>query len=136
MTRGRIRICPCRVTDLSRECCKIMIVVAADIGIEPAQPESLEQMSLPQIADIVIDSRSLGPMAHGPKVARKDDQAKGTAKHLEYATVFGSHLQPTHSHYSWTQEIVLQPHSGSNRISKGLSSVPAAQSRWPGRCTS
>src|SRR3954463_4597115 len=69
MTRGRIRICPCRVTDLSRECCKIMIVVAADIGIEPAQPEPLEQMSLPQIADIVIDPRSLGPMAHGPKVA-------------------------------------------------------------------
>src|SRR3954465_10888547 len=79
------------------------------------------------IADIVADpfARSNGAWS---KVARKDDQAKGTAKHLEYATVFGSHLQQTHSYYSWTQEIVLQPDSGSNRISGGLSSVPAAQS--------
>ena len=40
---------------------EIMIVVEGDVGVDAAETEPLEQMRLPQIADIVIDPAGFAP---------------------------------------------------------------------------
>src|SRR6266567_5597378 len=59
---------------------EITIVVPDRVGVEPTSTEALEQMRLPEIADVVIHTARLAPARHCRNVAGKDreaDQAEG-----------------------------------------------------------
>jgi len=56
-----------------------MIVVAGNVGIEAGQSEPLEQVGLPQVADVVEDAARLVPARHRPQIAGENQQAKQAA---------------------------------------------------------
>jgi hypothetical protein len=62
---------------------EVTVVIAGDIRVETAEAEALEQMRLPQIADVVIDAAGLGPARHRPDLAREQQQAEQAANDLQ-----------------------------------------------------
>jgi hypothetical protein len=59
---------------------EIAVIVAIEIGINSAGPESLEQMGLPEVADIIVDAGSFGPGAHRPEIAEDDSEENDRPK--------------------------------------------------------
>jgi len=51
-----------------------VVVIPGDVGVEAAKPEPLEQMRLPEIADVVIDCAGLGPGGDRPDIAGQHHQ--------------------------------------------------------------
>ena len=62
---------------------EIVVIVAFDVGIESIEAELLEQMRLPQIADVVIDPAALAPARDGPDVAGQHQQKAEAANGFE-----------------------------------------------------
>jgi hypothetical protein len=60
-----------------------MIVIAGDVRVQSDKSEFLEQMSLPQIADIVVNSAGFAPSRHRPNVAGEDDDESEPAKKFQ-----------------------------------------------------
>ena len=74
---------PFRVADRLQAVLEIVIVVEGDAGIDAAEAEPLEQMRLPQIADVVIDAAALAPARDVSDVARQHQQEAETAEQPE-----------------------------------------------------
>jgi hypothetical protein len=60
-----------------------MVVIPADIRIQAADPEFLEQVSLSQVTDVVVNAASLRPARHRPNVAGEDEDAQQAAGKLQ-----------------------------------------------------
>jgi hypothetical protein len=60
-----------------------MIVVPRDIRVQTVKPKSLEEMGLPQIADVVVNTAAFAPMGHRPNIAGKNGKEDETAKSLQ-----------------------------------------------------
>lgn len=60
-----------------------MIVIPGDIRVQAAKPEFLEQMSLPQIADIVVNAAAFAPVRYRPHIAGEDGEQCETTENLE-----------------------------------------------------
>src|ERR1700749_2608276 len=60
-----------------------MVVIPGKIRVQAAKPESLEQMSLPQITDVVVDAATFIPARHRPDVARQHQKAYEAAGNLQ-----------------------------------------------------
>ena len=57
-----------------------MIIVEGDVGVDAANAKSVEQMRLPQVADIVIDAAGFDPAGYRPDIADEDDEESDGAK--------------------------------------------------------
>ncbi|MEH2602047.1 hypothetical protein V1277_001424 [Bradyrhizobium sp. AZCC 1588] len=82
VTRHFRRIIPVWEADFLQLAGEETIVVACDVGIEPVQTVFLEQMRLPQIADVIIDTAAFAPARNGPDVASQHRQEANGAKQL------------------------------------------------------
>jgi hypothetical protein len=61
---------------------EIPIVVTPEIGIEPAKPETLKEMGLSLVADVVIDATVFGPSRHRHEMADEDRKAQNQTEQL------------------------------------------------------
>ena len=64
MARKSLYVIPFRKIDLLQLVLEIMIVVEGDVGVDATEAKSVEQMRLPQIADIVIDPAGFDPAGY------------------------------------------------------------------------
>ena len=83
--RAPCRIVPGRKADRLQLGSEIVIVIARDVGVEAVEAETLEQMRLPQIADVVIDSARFAPARNRPDVAGQRSGSKARRKELDVA---------------------------------------------------
>jgi hypothetical protein len=59
---------------------QIAVVIAGNVGTKTAEAESLKQMGLPEIADVIEHAPRLVPMEHRPDVAGEQQKARQTAE--------------------------------------------------------
>ncbi len=67
---------------------EIMIVIAGHIRVQAIKVVFLEQMGLPQIADVVVNAPALAPARYRPNIAGENGEQSETA---EYLPVFHHH---------------------------------------------
>jgi hypothetical protein len=82
--------------NFSSEVRKITVIVPRKIGINPAPAEPLEKVCLSQITNVVPDAGSLRPIAHCPKVAGDNRQAKDAAKYLQHTAISDRYSKTAH----------------------------------------
>jgi hypothetical protein len=76
-------VIPCRKIDLLQLVLEIMIVIEGYVGVDPAKAKSLEQMRLPEVADIIIDAAGLNPARYRPDIADQYDEEADCTEDLQ-----------------------------------------------------
>jgi hypothetical protein len=66
VARGAGRIVLRWITDSARKRRKVAIVVSGYVGVKSTETETLKQVRLPQIADVIVNAGSFGPSPHRP----------------------------------------------------------------------
>ena len=69
--------------DIAELACEIVIVIISKIRIQPMPSETLEQMRLPKIADVVVDATTLVPMRDQLDIAYQYQQKDGAEEYFE-----------------------------------------------------
>src|ERR1700742_4926716 len=60
-----------------------MVVIPGNLRVQAAKPHPLEQMTLPQITDVVINAATFIPARHRPDVAGQHHKAYEAAGNLQ-----------------------------------------------------
>src|SRR5947208_2485195 len=92
VTGDPLYIIPFRKADRLQLVLDIVIVIIGDVGIDSAEAEPVEQMRLPEIADVVINAAAFAPARHRRDIARQHrEQAQAAEKPEEFHPV---HIEP------------------------------------------
>ena len=83
---------PFRIADRLQLVLEIVVVVENDVGIDAAKAVFLEQMRLPQIADVIIDAAAFAPARHRPDIARQHREQAEAAEEPE--NFHPAHVEP------------------------------------------
>ncbi len=117
-------VVPFRKADRLQFIDEIMIIVARDVGVEPAGSEFLEQMRLPEIADVVIHPAALVPARYRPDVARQHQQKAEAANKPEGFQL--THVEPANALIS---PLLVAAIAGRNQAAGTETSTPGRDRR-------